>query len=435
MTRVLLIKTSSMGDIVHNLPVVADLRRALPDATIDWVVEEAYVDLVRLTRGLGRVLPVALRRWRQAPHRRQALVERGAFLSQLRSERYDIVLDTQGLLKSALVARRARLARHGARVGFAFGLVREGPARLFYDRAYAVDPRLHAIERMRGAGRGRVRLFGREPTAALRTRRAARPLPLAAGCRSARSRGAAARDRPGRKGLAGRALGRGDRAAGARRARRGAAVGQRGGARSAEALARDAMRRLPASSVPPLVAPPLSLPEAAALLGGAGRSSASTRACCTSPRRSTCRPSDCSARRRAGATPRIGRRSRSTSAPSANSAASPARRPSSKRSRPSACWRCRDERSRRRDVRALRPQRLCRALVARDAADRRLPAVALATPAGVPARLAANAFSDATGRGRVGPCLWIHAVSVGETRAAAPLVERLRATIRRCRSC
>lgn len=149
MTRVLIIKTSSMGDIVHNMPVVADLRRARPDAVIDWVVEEAYADLVRMTRGIDRVIPVALRRWRRTPYRRSTHRERRAFMDLLRAERYDFVLDTQGLLKSALIGQRARLTRDGRRVGFSLGLVREPLARLFYDRGYAVDPRLHAIERMR----------------------------------------------------------------------------------------------------------------------------------------------------------------------------------------------------------------------------------------------------------------------------------------------
>jgi heptosyltransferase-1 len=149
MTRVLIIKTSSMGDIVHNLPVIADIRRARPDAIIDWVVEEAYADLVGMTRGITRIVPLALRRWRNETRLADTRAEHRAFSAALRSERYDIVLDTQGLLKSALVARRARLAPGGARAGFAFGLVRESPARLLYDRAYSVDPRLHAIERMR----------------------------------------------------------------------------------------------------------------------------------------------------------------------------------------------------------------------------------------------------------------------------------------------
>jgi heptosyltransferase-1 len=147
--RLLLVKTSSMGDIVHNMPVVADLRRARPDLVIDWVVEEAYVDLVRLVKGVDRVVPVALRRWRRAAHRRVTHDERRAFAAALRAERYDAVLDTQGLLKSAWIGQRARLVHGGERIGFSFGLVREPLARLFYDRGYAVAPQLHAIERMR----------------------------------------------------------------------------------------------------------------------------------------------------------------------------------------------------------------------------------------------------------------------------------------------
>ena len=149
MTRVLIIKTSSMGDIVHNLPVIADIRRQRPSFVIDWVVEEAYEELVRMARGVTRVIPVALRRWRRQRGDAGARAERRAFLAQLRAERYDVVLDTQGLLKSALIARRARLNPHGVRVGFSFALAREGVARLFYDHGYGVDPRLHAIERMR----------------------------------------------------------------------------------------------------------------------------------------------------------------------------------------------------------------------------------------------------------------------------------------------
>ena len=149
MTRVLIIKTSSMGDIVHNLPVIADIRRERPAFVIDWVVEEAYVDLVRMTRGVTRVIPIALRRWRRQRGDASARAERREFLAQLRAEKYDVVLDTQGLLKSALIAQRARLNSHGVRIGFSFALARERIARLFYDRGYGVDARLHAIERMR----------------------------------------------------------------------------------------------------------------------------------------------------------------------------------------------------------------------------------------------------------------------------------------------
>lgn len=149
MTRILIIKTSSMGDIVHNLPVIADLRRERPEFVIDWVVEEAYADLVRMTRGVSRVMPIAQRRWRRQRGSAAARAEKREFITQLRAEKYDTVLDTQGLLKSALIAQSARLSSQGARVGFSFALVRERIARLFYDRGHGVDPRLHAIERLR----------------------------------------------------------------------------------------------------------------------------------------------------------------------------------------------------------------------------------------------------------------------------------------------
>jgi len=149
MTRVLIVKTSSMGDVIHNIPVIADIRRERPTVIVDWMVEEAYVDLVRMTRGVSRVIPVALRRWRKTPRDAAVREQRLAFEADLNAERYDLVIDTQGLLKSAILARRARLAAHGLRVGFSFGLAREPLARLFYDRGYGVDTRLHAIERMR----------------------------------------------------------------------------------------------------------------------------------------------------------------------------------------------------------------------------------------------------------------------------------------------
>lgn len=148
MSRVLIIKTSSLGDVVHNLPVVSDILTARPDTIVDWVVEEAYADLPRLHRGVHRVIPVAQRRWRGslAPAARS---EKRDFDDQLRQDSYDLVLDTQGLVKSGILTRAARLAPGGARVGFSRRLAREGLARLFYDRGYDVAPHLHAIERVR----------------------------------------------------------------------------------------------------------------------------------------------------------------------------------------------------------------------------------------------------------------------------------------------
>jgi lipopolysaccharide heptosyltransferase I len=106
--RILLIKTSSLGDVIHNLPVATDLRARFPDAAIDWVVEEAFADVVRLHPGVRRVLPVAIRRWRGSLLAPATWSEMRAFRAALQQERYDLVLDTQGLLKSALLARMAR---------------------------------------------------------------------------------------------------------------------------------------------------------------------------------------------------------------------------------------------------------------------------------------------------------------------------------------
>jgi len=144
MPKFLLVKTSSLGDVVHNLPVASDLVAAFPGAQVDWVVEEAFVTVPRLHRQVSTVIPVAVRRWRKAPWRLQARREMSVFVSALRRERYDAVIDTQGLLKSALIARVAR----GRRYGLDWESSRE-PLRLFYDRTFHVPWNHHAVARNR----------------------------------------------------------------------------------------------------------------------------------------------------------------------------------------------------------------------------------------------------------------------------------------------
>jgi heptosyltransferase-1 len=143
--RILLIKTSSLGDVIHNLPVATDLRARFPDAAIDWVVEEAFTDVVRLHPGVRRVLPVAIRRWRGSLLAPATWTEMRAFRAALQRESYDLVLDTQGLLKSALLARMA----DGRRCGYAASSAREPVAARFYDAAFEVPKNLHAVERNR----------------------------------------------------------------------------------------------------------------------------------------------------------------------------------------------------------------------------------------------------------------------------------------------
>jgi len=144
MPKFLLVKTSSLGDVVHNLPVASDLVAAFPGARVDWVVEEAFVTVPSLHPLVSSVIPVAVRRWRKAPWRQQARREMAAFVSALRRERYDAVIDTQGLLKSALIARAAR----GRRYGLDWASSRE-PLRPFYDRTFQVPWNRHAVARNR----------------------------------------------------------------------------------------------------------------------------------------------------------------------------------------------------------------------------------------------------------------------------------------------
>jgi heptosyltransferase-1 len=145
--RVLLVKMSSMGDVVHNLPLVADILRAHPQAQIDWVVEEAYADLVRLHPGVRRVLPIALRRWRKQLLQRATLSEMQAFWRELRPQSYDLILDTQSLLKSALVCRAAR----GLCVGYIAAACKEPLAAWCYQKRlpYAPVKAVHAVQRYR----------------------------------------------------------------------------------------------------------------------------------------------------------------------------------------------------------------------------------------------------------------------------------------------
>lgn len=138
---ILLVKTSSMGDVVHLMPAITDIAGAFPHAKIDWVVEETFTDLPKLHPALNRVIPVAQRRWRRAPWSAATWNELGEFRAVLRQRTYDIVIDAQGLLKSAMLAALAR----GEHAGQGFDYAREPLATLFYSRRLAVPWTLPAI--------------------------------------------------------------------------------------------------------------------------------------------------------------------------------------------------------------------------------------------------------------------------------------------------
>jgi heptosyltransferase-1 len=143
--RVLIIKTSSMGDIIHTLPALTDATHALPSITFDWIVEENFAEIPRWHARVNKVIPIALRRWRKKIFSKQTLNEWKKFLTQLRMEEYDLVIDAQGLLKSAFIMRFSK----GIRCGLDKHSAREWFAALLYQRSYSVDKKQHAVTRIR----------------------------------------------------------------------------------------------------------------------------------------------------------------------------------------------------------------------------------------------------------------------------------------------
>ena len=150
--NILIVKLSSLGDVVHAMPAVQDIRAALPHAQIDWVVEKSFAPLAARCQGVRRVVPCELRRWRKAPFAAATRMAWRAFKTDLQSQPYDAVIDLQGLSKSALVAWLARLASGGKRYALANqtdGSGYERPTRWVADVAVPVQPHIHAVQRSR----------------------------------------------------------------------------------------------------------------------------------------------------------------------------------------------------------------------------------------------------------------------------------------------
>jgi len=145
MAEILFIKTSSLGDVVHHMPAITNARRQLPDARMAWVVEEDYVPLARLHPGVDDVIPVATRRWRGnlfAPATWREIVR---FRNTVRARSYQAAIDSQGLLRTAIIASSV----HGTRHGYDRTSIREPLASRFYDVCHRVERRAHAIARNR----------------------------------------------------------------------------------------------------------------------------------------------------------------------------------------------------------------------------------------------------------------------------------------------
>ena len=145
MPRVLVVKTSSLGDVIHTLPALTDAVKVLPDVTFDWVVEEVFAEVPGWHPAVDRVIPVAVRRWRKHPWRAWRSGEWRRFKRRIGETRYDTVIDAQGLLKSAWLTRYAR----GPRYGLDKHSAREPLASRFYQHPIAVAKGQPAVERTR----------------------------------------------------------------------------------------------------------------------------------------------------------------------------------------------------------------------------------------------------------------------------------------------
>lgn len=144
-TKILLVRTSSLGDLVHMLPAVTDLATQLPHAQIDWVVEESFTEIPTWHPAVHTVIPVAHRRWRKSWWSAESRAERAAFKHRLQQTEYDVVLDMQALLKTVWITHMARGVKHG----LDWKSAREPLASLFFNIKHKVEFWQPAITRQR----------------------------------------------------------------------------------------------------------------------------------------------------------------------------------------------------------------------------------------------------------------------------------------------
>jgi heptosyltransferase-1 len=145
MVRILIIKTSSLGDIVHCLPVINDIKYFVPESSIDWLVEECFADVPRLHPGVDSVITISLRTWKKNLRKKSTWIGLYKSIKAIRENHYDIIIDFQGLLKSAFFTLFTRGDIHG----FDKTSIREGAASYFYKFTHTVSKQIHAVVRNR----------------------------------------------------------------------------------------------------------------------------------------------------------------------------------------------------------------------------------------------------------------------------------------------
>lgn len=143
--RILIVKSSSMGDVVHALPVAYDIKKAFPDARLDWVVEEFFQDIPRLTPFVDKIVITAFRRWRKQLWDKGVLAEIAGVRKELRNAHYDVVIDLQGLIRSAVVTSWANTRSYG----YSREEAREPLASFFYSEKFSVPEALRPVRRYR----------------------------------------------------------------------------------------------------------------------------------------------------------------------------------------------------------------------------------------------------------------------------------------------
>ncbi|MCB1614670.1 MAG: lipopolysaccharide heptosyltransferase I [Pseudomonadales bacterium] len=143
--KILIIKTSSMGDVIHTLPALTDASIAIPGIRFDWLVEEAFAEIPQWHPAVDRTIPVAIRRWRKSILKTMGSPEWRGFRNELKRTHYDLAIDAQGLLKSAFLTRYVKCPIYG----YDRQSVREPLASVAYNVRLPVSKHLHAVERIR----------------------------------------------------------------------------------------------------------------------------------------------------------------------------------------------------------------------------------------------------------------------------------------------
>lgn len=141
--RILIVKMSSMGDIIHTLPALTDAQKQIPNIAFDWLIEESFAEIPTWHSAVSKVIPISLRKWRKKPL--TLLANFWHLRKKLGAQKYDLIIDAQGLIKSALIARFAR----GIHCGYDKNSAKEKLANMFYKRHFTVEQNQHAIARIR----------------------------------------------------------------------------------------------------------------------------------------------------------------------------------------------------------------------------------------------------------------------------------------------